>query len=426
MIKFVVFAFASLLIRAEVRTLTLKQAVDLAMRQNPNLVIARLDRVKAQLAVDIARDPFVPKIYGGSGAAWTSGFPQTINGNPPSIFEARAIMSIYNRPQSFLVAQARENVRGAEIDVQRQQDDIVYRTASLFMDAVQIGRSADAAQKQVKSLEKVLEEVRQRVAEGRELPIQSKRAELDAARARQHADSLIADQENTEASLALVLGLSGDDRVRPADREQLAVVLPESEETTIADALANNRQVQLLQSQMQAKGLEVKSYESARWPQIDLIAQYSLLAKYNFENFYNVQNFQYNNGILGASFTLPLLVGKSSRAYAAQGEADLAKLRTQYGTLRNQITADSRKAFSDVKRASAARDVAKLDLDVAREQLNIAMAQHEEGRVSIREVESARVQESDKWLAYYQAQNELERARLNLLRETGTLAAALK
>ena len=170
MIKFAVFAFASLLIRAEVRTLTLKEAVDLAIRQNPNLVIARLDRVKSQLAVDIARDPFVPKIYGGSGAAWTSGFPQTINGNPPAIFEARAIMSIYNRPQSFLVAEARENVRGAEIDVQRQQDDIVYRTASLFMDAVQIGRSATAAQKQVQSQEKVLEEVRQRVAEGRELP----------------------------------------------------------------------------------------------------------------------------------------------------------------------------------------------------------------------------------------------------------------
>jgi outer membrane protein TolC len=426
MTRLAIFAFASLLIRAEVRTLTLKEAVDLAVRQNPNLVMARLDRLKTQLGVDIVRDPFMPKIYGGSGAAWTSGFPQTINGNPPSIFEARVIMSIYNRPQSFLVAQARENVRGAEIDVQRQQDDIVYRTASLFMDAVQIGRSAVAAQKQVQSLAEVLDEVRQRVAEGRELPIQGKRAELDAARARQHADSLVADRENAEASLALVLGFSADDTVHPADSEQLDLVLPESEETTVAGALANNKQVQLLQSQMQAKGLEVKSYQSARWPQIDLIAQYSLLAKYNFEDFYNVQKFQYNNGILGASFTFPLLVGKSSQAYAAQGEADLAKLRTQYGTLRNQITADSRKAFRDVRRATAARDIAKLDLDVAREQLNVTMAQHEEGRVSIRDVETTRIQESDKWLAYYQAQNELERARLNLLRETGTLAAALK
>ncbi len=426
MTRLAIFAFASLLIRAEVRTLTLKEAVDLALRQNPNLVIARLDQLKSQLAVDIARDPFVPKIYGGSGAAWTTGFPQTINGNPPSIFEARAIMAIYNRPQSFLLAQARENVRGAEIDVQRQQDEIVYRTASLFMDTVQVSRSAAAADKQVESLNKVLQEVRQRVGEGRELPIQAKRAELDAARSRQHAEALAGDRENAESSLALALGFGADDRVQPIDGEQLPVVLPESEEKAIADALANNKQMKLLQSQMQAKGLEVKCYESARWPSIDLIAQYSLLAKHNFEDFYNIRRFQYNNGILGAAFTVPLLVGKSSRAYAAQGEADLMKLRTQYGTLRNQIAADSRKAFRDVQRTAAAREVAKLDLDVAREQLNILMAQHEEGRASIREIESARVQESDKWLAYYQAQNDLERARLSLLRETGTLSAAIK
>jgi outer membrane protein TolC len=406
--------------------LTLKDAVDLAIRQNPNIVIARLDRLKLQLAVDIVRDPFLPKIYGGSGAAWTTGFPQSINGNPPSIFEARTIMSIYNRPQSFLVAQARENVRGADIDVARQQDDIVYRTASLFMDAVQIGRSATAAQKQLESFETVLKEVRQRVAEGRELPIQSKRAELDLARARQHADALRSDQENAESSLALALGFNADDRVQPVNSEDPPPALPDSEEAAVADALAHNKQVQLLQSQMQAKTLEVKSYESARWPQVDLVAQYSLLAKHNFEDFYNIRKFQHNNGELGASLTFPILVGKSSRAYAAQGEADLAKLRTQYNSLRNQITADSRKAFQDVRRADAAREVAKLDLDVAREQLNILMAQHEEGRASIRDVESARAQESDKWLAFYQAQNELERARLNVLRETGTLTAALK
>lgn len=400
--------------------------MDLAIRQNPSLVIARLDHVKAQFAVDIARDPFTPKIYGGSGAAWTRGYPQAINGNPPSIFETRVLMEIYNRPQRLLVAQARENARGAEIDVARQQDEVVYRTASLFLEAEQTARAAVAARKQVESLQTVLEEVKQRVAEGRELPIQSRRAELDAARARQRAAALASAQEEAESSLALVLGFGAEDLARPLPGEEPALRLPESEQGTLDDALANNKQMRLLQSQMQAKSLEVKSYQSSRWPQIDLVAQYSLLAEHNFQDFYNIRRFQRNNGELGASFTLPFLVGKSAHAYAAQGDADLAKLRAQYNLLRNQIAADSRKAFQDVKHAEAAREVAKLDLDVAREQLNIFLAQHDEGRVSIREIEGARVQESDKWLAYYQAQNDLERLRLNLLRQTGTLSAALK
>ena len=297
---------------------------------------------------------------------------------------------------------------------------------SFFLEAEQAGRAASAAQKQVESLQKVLDEVQQRVAEGRELPIQSKRAELDTARARQRAQALVSDQDNAESSVALVLGFGAEDRVRPLPGHEQALPLPESEQTAVEDALANNKQMRLLQSQMQAKSLEVKSYQSSRWPQIDLVAQYSLLAEYNFKDFYNIRRFQRNNGQLGASFTLPFLVGKSAHAYAGQGEADLAKLRTQYNLLRNQVTADSRKAFQDVKNAGSAREVAKLDLDVAREQLNIFLAQHDEGRVSIREVEGARVQESDKWLAFYQAQNELDRLRLNLLRQTGTLSAALK
>ena len=54
---------------AETRTLTLKQAVDLALEQNPDLVLARLDEVKANQAVRAARDPFIPKVYVGSGLA---------------------------------------------------------------------------------------------------------------------------------------------------------------------------------------------------------------------------------------------------------------------------------------------------------------------------------------------------------------------
>ena len=421
--KAILLALVPLLLRAEVRTLTLREAVTIALEQNPSVVMARLDRLKALLGVDIAKDPFVPKVYGGSGAAYTSGFPGTINGSPPSIFDARALMAIFNRPQSYLVAQARENVRGSEIEVGRQQDEIAFRTAALYLDAEQAARAAATARQQADSMQKVLEAVRQRVGEGRELPIQSRRAELDVAKARQRAESFETDQVNAESALAIVLGFPPDDRVRPAAGVQ-GGELPSTAGASVENAISNNKQVKLIESQMQSKELEMKSYRAQKLPTIDLIAQYSLLSKYNFEDFY--QKFQRHNGTLGASFTFPILVGRSARAYAAQGEADLARLKAQYTSLRSQIAADVNRSSGEVRRAETARDVAKLDLDVAREQVSVFQAQYEEGRVSVREVEGARAQETDKWLAYYQAQHDLERARLELLRQTGTLTAALQ
>ena len=405
--------------------MTLREAVALAMKQNPDLVIARLNQLKSQLGVDIARDPFVPKLYAGSGAAWTTGYPVNINGEPPSIFEARTVMSIYNRPQSYAVAQARENARGAETDVARQQDEVAYRVASLYLDADQAARGADIARRQVESMRRVQEAMQARVTEGRELTIQGKRAALSVAKAEQRADSLAIDQDRAERALAVALGFTPEDRVRPAAEGNPAPAVPASEEAAIDEAVTNSKEVKVIESQMQAKNLEIRGYKAQRLPTVDLVAQYNMLAKYNFEDILGHQ-FQRNNGQLGASITIPVLTGSASKAYVGQSEADLARLRAQLGQVRSRIQTDMRKAFQDVHKAEVARNVARLDLDVAREQMSIILAQSDEGRASVHDVEQARIDENEKWIAYYEAQNTLERVKLNLLRQTGTLSAALQ
>ena len=123
---------------------------------------------------------------------------------------------------------------------------------------------------------------------------------------------------------------------------------------------------------------------------------------------------------------MPLLVGSAARAYVSQSEADLAKLRAQVAQTRGRISVDTRKSFLQMRRAETARDVARMDLDVAREQLSILLAQYQEGRVPLTDLEQARFQENEKWIAFYDAQNNLERAKLEFLRETGTLVARLQ
>lgn len=410
---------------AEVRPMTLREAVARALKQNPDLMIARLDLLKSQFAVKVSKDPFVPKVYGGSGAAWTTGYPTNINGSPPSIFEARTDMSIFNRQQSYGVAQARENVRGAEIDVSRQQDEAAYRTAALYLDVQQTAQTLTVVRRQIFNLEKVEQNTKARVAEGRELEIQSKRAALNVARTRQRVESLETDVEVGERNLAVVLGFGAEDRIRTD--EQAGPVLsgfPETEDAATEQAMENNKEIRVLESRMQAKNLEIKGYKAARLPQIGLVAQYNLLARYNFQDFFG--NFQRNNGQLGAFFTIPLLVGSAPKAYIGQDEADLARLRAQTEQIRNRIALDTRKSFLQLQKAETSRNVARLDLDVTREQLSISMAQYEEGRSTLADVEQARFQESEKWVAYYEAQHMLERVKLDLLHQTGTLTAALQ
>lgn len=428
----ILIVFTVLSAFAEVRTLTLRQALELAQKQSPDVMVARLDEQKAQAAIRIAHDPFTPKMFAGSGAAKTWGYPTAIAGQPPSIFEAQTVMALFNRPQSWEVARVRENARGAGIDSQSKTDDVLFRVAALYVDAAQAARTAEFAGQEVEAMTSAFQAVQARVSQGYELPIEGKRAELNLARARQRAHGAGADQDYTEAALATVLGFPDSDRVRaapvqPGDEDQLTALkqsLPESEDAAVESALQNSRELRLLQSQLQAANFAVREQKAQRLPQVDLVAQYALFAKYNYTGYFT--KFQRNNAELGLSFKIPLSIGSAAGGARAQAEDDMSKARIQMNNARSRIAADTRKSYGEMKQAEEGRTVARLDLDVARDQLSILLAQLDEGRAGRRQVDEARFVEQEKWIALYQAEYAVERARLALLRQTGRLSAALQ
>jgi outer membrane protein TolC len=409
---------------AEIRTMTLKQVVDAASRQNPDLVLARLDRQKATEGVKIARDPFQPKVFGGSGAAYVSGFPMSIEGSAPAIWQMRTQMALFNRPLSYELAKANEEVRGADLNVMVKQEEVVYRVATLFLAAELAQRGAKMAEQQIASQNRVLEVVRQRVEEGRELAIEQRRAALDVKRAEQRAANLRVDQIAAESDLSVALGYEPGDQVRAAQEDRQPIAAPESEEEAINAALRSSRELQRLESSIQAQQLELRSYK-ARWlPTVNLVAQYAVLAERAYKDFFG--RFQRNNWQLGGAVTVPLIVGKAASAFAAQSEIEILKLRTQLLQTRSRIAAETRKSLLEVEKAATARDLARADLDLTREQLGVYLAQLEEGRIPMVKVEELRVMENQKWIGYYDALRAYEQAKLLAARHSGTLMAIFK
>jgi len=426
MIRLLVLAFTTLALSAEVRTLTLQQAIDLAVRQNPDVIIARLDEQKAQENVRSAGDAFSPKIIVGSGLAYTVGFPMSVEGSAPSVFQARAIQSLYNKPRSYEVAAAKENARGASIDTAARREEIAHRTALLYLNARRAARGVEASRQLIATSENLAGTVEARVSEGRELPIEARRAALRLAQAKQKLGDFEAIRDQTEAALAVVLGFGPDDRVRTTTDEPItSVELPADEAASVSAALSNSKEVQRLESAMQAKGLDARAARAARLPQIDLIAQYGLFAKYNnYEEYF--QKFERNNAQLGASISIPIFPGRGVQARAAQADIEINRLRAQTNAVRDRITLDTRKAWQDIRRAESSRELAKLDLEITREQVSVLLAQSQEGRASVKQVEEARALETEKWLALYDALHAVERAQIDLLRQTGTIIAAIR
>src|SRR4051794_20763062 len=195
--------------------MTLKQAVQTAMQQSPDVALARLDEDKARLGIRVARGPFTPSVGVGSGLAYTDGMPMSVEGSAPTVFQARVSQYIFNRPQTFAIAQSREEARGASVVVAGKREEVAWRVAALFLDAERAARMGALARKDAESEEKVLAPARAQVREGRAPPLAEKTAAYQLAYPRQLALNLETDQAAAEAALAIALGLPAEDRVRP-------------------------------------------------------------------------------------------------------------------------------------------------------------------------------------------------------------------
>ena len=409
---------------AEVHPLTLKQALDLASRLNPDVTLARLDQQRSQLDIKIAQNPFRPKVYGGSGLAYTYGYPNSIDGNAPSLFQLRTSMALYNRPDSFRLAATRELARGSQFGAQAKGEEVAFQAADLFLSASQSEHESDTLNSQIPSLQKVSEAMDAAVSEGTELPLEAKRATVNLAVSQQRLDAARLDADYYEMMLAIVLGYPASDRVKPLDSDAPDLAPPASESEAADKALENNRELKQMQSNVLAKELDLRSYRAARLPQVDLVAQYALFLKQNYENYF--QKFQSNNYQIGASITIPVLVGSASKGMAQQAITDLQRIRIQMDQTRNRIIADTRRSFQQWQKATKIRDLTRLQLDLAREQLSVLLAQNNEGRVPMSRVEQARLEESDRWIALYEAETQVTRAKLAILRQTGTLLATVR
>jgi len=213
--------------------------------------------------------------------------------------------------------------------------------------------------------------------------------------------------------------------VSPSTAERNTAIQTQDENTAVQAAQAASPEVKRLESTLVAKGLEIKSTEAQRLPTVDLVAQYALFGKFNdLEQYF--AKFQRNNGELGVSIQIPIYAGTGIKAAIAQLDTDRRHLQVELQSAKNKIALGIHQSYQGIDGAKLAADLAKEDLDLSRDRLTLVLDQLNDGRATLREVEQARIDESEKWIAFYDAQFGQERARLELLRQTGNLLAAIQ
>lgn len=412
------FAVVSLLDAQGLESVNLKQAVDMALRNSREVALAEARYNVAQKTVDVNRSAFRPNLYTGSGAEYTYGFPQTPGGAAPSIINLSYLQTLYNPLLRGQTRAAQDRSEAQRLELEKTRNLVMLQTSSAYLELGKVRHSLELTRAQRQSNARILAFTRERLSEGLELPIEVTRAELNEARAEQRVVQLESRQRVLELQLATLMGLPPDRRIQ-VESETLPLDEQLRERDLVDRALSSNLDLQQAEYERRAREHRLEGEIASKWPTVDVVGQYGLFARFNnFQDYF--QKFQRNNFNFGLQVQIPI-VSSQRAANVALARSELATAEMELRSKRQDLELEVERQYQSLRELNAAHEVARLELKLAQENLQVVQASFEEGRSNLRDVERARLDENDKWLAFLDSEYDRQKAQLDLLNTTGDL-----
>jgi outer membrane protein TolC len=405
--------------------LTLRRSIELALQNSKDIQLAKIQARVADQSANLTRSEFLPNFYAGSGAGYTYGLPETPGGRPPAIFSLTYTEQVFNGPLRGLAREQAEQARAQRIALDETRDLVVQHVATAYLELVKVRHSLELLRKEKDSADKIAQVTQERQGEGFELATEVTRARLTKAQVVQRILQLEGRQDELEVYLRNQLGIPQDQtlEVTPED-------LPGSAEQAganlVAQASQSSPSLAFAESNVKAKEFRLEGEKKGYWPTLELVSIYDVLAKFNFRNYSQIyNNFTYNNLNAGINVNVPIFSSKT-RASVALAQANLDAAKVNLANKKTQVTADIRQRSRKLQETEAAKEVARLELQLSQQNLAVLQSQFGEGKINLRDVERARLDENEKWMAFLDANFQRQQAQLELLRMAGQLEKALE
>jgi outer membrane protein len=420
-----VLALLFLAATAPCQQLTFQRAMQLVF-QRGSATTSAADMRHAAAALEEARSYYLPQLMVGSGLGKSFGYPMSIEGAAPSVFQVNYESFLYNPAQREFIRAAREAWRGSEAGMRDQRSATLLEAALDYIQLDSYASRARLLQTQQQQADDLVKIVSQRVQAGVGSDIELKRAQLQAAQVKMRAAETDGAADVLRERLAQLTGQPASAIV--TDTESIPDVPDISgEQGLISAAVQNNPAVEAATKQAQSQSLRAKGEHRALLPAVDIVADYGYFVRYNNYDLY-FSRFQHNNATVGVAVRFPFL-NFPQRARAEEADADAVKADRQVEVAKNQVSNETLRLARSVRQLEAANEVAKLQYDLSQAEAEAIKARvqsaapGEQGQPapSPSDLQAAQLQTGDKYAAYLDSSLALQKAKLELLRSAGRL-----
>ena len=400
--------------------LPLQRAVQLALSHSTASGAASADEQRAFASYKEARNQYVPQIIVGSGLGASWGFPLTLEGSAPSIFNVNAQSALINPALRDFVRAAKTEWKASAVQTKDQRNQVIQDTVLSYAELSKWEALQTHLRDEQADALKVEQVVNERVQEGIDSSLARNKARLNTARVRMRMAEAQGTVDVLRNRLSQMTGIAATSIETVPDS---IPALPEvkQEDNLVSQALEVSPSVQAAEYHATAQSFRARGEHRAMWPAVDFAAQYAVLAKYNnYFDFY--KTFERNNATLGVAIRFPFL-SPAQHAHAAAADAEALRARKDAEAAKNRVSEETLKLQRAVEQLTAAHEVADLEYQVAQSNLEASQVRMDAGTATLRDVEDARSQANERYNTLQDASFELQKARITLLRATDELAA---
>jgi len=418
-----VCGFLSLLtvFAAAQETFSFERAIELTLSHSTEIALNYADERRAYESYLESRDAYIPQVSVGSNVGYAYGFPLSLEGSAPTLFNVSAQSTVYNPSLREFTRAARTEWGASKTEGRDRRAQVILDASLAYIELSRWEERLPLLHDELNVVKDVEYAVGERIKAGIDSPVEQTKAELADAQVRVHIAEAEGAVDILRTRLSQLTGLPASS-IRTV-RDTIPT-LAENQPPTDAGARAveSSPAVESAHQSALAKEFQAKGEHRALYPEADFAAQYGLIntSLTDFEKFFVPGSFQPHNVTFGLVLRFPFL-NASQRARAQAADAAALQARKQAEQVKNKTALDALQLQHNVQQLAAARDVAQLRCKLAQSQLDAAHARMEAETATQRELQNAAIDATERTLDRINADFEAQRAQLELLRTTGGL-----
>ncbi|MCU1234146.1 MAG: outer rane efflux protein [Candidatus Solibacter sp.] len=407
--------------------LTLRDSIQLALKQNPQVILANLGVAQSEQDRNIARSALLPQVRAGaqenvnrvnleaSIGLRFPGFAQHVGPfryeQVGTNFEASVFdLTLWRRYRAS--AAGIESSRAEEVSV---REESVLLVVSQYLGTQRAAADVQAAQSRVDLAQALYNQAADLQKNGVGTGIDTLRSNVELQNEKQRLIVARTQLETSLFGLSRLLNVDPKQRIELADQVSFFDTPAVDADQTLERAWQARPELRRLLSEEQRAELELRAAGDARLPRVS-VGGFWAEQGLNGSNAIPVYSYQ-------ASVDVPLFTGGRIKADRAKAEITIRQLKQQEQDTRNRIALEVKTAIAQVASARGEVDVANLGIQLARQEVEQARDRFQAGvanNVEVIQAQDSLARASDNQIAALYRYNQ---ARADLAHSIGQMEA---